>query len=58
MNLLDERKKFLIELYAERMPIGSRLVALAAGLIGFFRPGFLAYMIVKTVKENSDRLPS
>jgi hypothetical protein len=58
MNQLNERKKFLIELYAERMPIGSRLAVLAAGLIGFFRPGLLAYMIVKTVRENSDRLPS
>jgi hypothetical protein len=58
MDPLAERKKWLIELYAERMPVGSRLAVLALGLIGFFRPGLLAYMIVKTVKENSDRLPS
>jgi hypothetical protein len=57
MDPLAERKKSLIELYAERMPAGSRLAALALGLIGFFRPGLLVYMIVKTVKENSDRLP-
>ena len=58
MDPLAERKKWLIELYAERMPVGGRLAALALGLIGFFRPGLLAYMIVKTVRENSDRLPS
>ncbi len=58
MDPLAKRKKWLIEFYAERMPIGSRLAALAIGLIGFFRPALLSYVIVKTVKENSDRLPS
>jgi hypothetical protein len=57
MNTLDERKKWLIELYAERMPVGGRLAALALGLIGFFRPGLLAYMIVKTVKKTPIAFP-
>jgi hypothetical protein len=58
MDPLAERKKWLIEEYAARVPVGGRFAALAIGLIAFFRPGLLAYMIVKTVKENSDRLPS
>jgi hypothetical protein len=58
MDPLTERKKWLIEEYAERVPVGGRLAALALGLIGFFRPGLLAYMIVKTVRENSDHFPS
>jgi hypothetical protein len=58
MDPLAERRKWLIEEYAARVPVGGRLAALAIGLIGFFRPGLLAYLIVKTVRENSDRLPS